>query len=414
VLLRKPSCGTTVMLTAVTVLVCFGTLLLLVRPRLIASDYWRATATPLASIIGSGFLVSVPILRDVVGQWAVIPMIGLLLVAYLIGAAIRDNIAHVEPLVQNGDAAVPVTAAERLSHLALSFAYFVSVAYYLVLFATFLLKSFGVEDAQLAKLIVTGVLLAIAVVGVWRGFHAVEGLEIYAVSAKLAVIAGLLVALALFDALGLFGYGQANGTVAGHFDMADLPILMGLLILVQGFETSRFLGSAYPADLRIKTMRAAQLLSAAIYVSFFLLMIPLMGTDSHESGVAAIVDIVQPVSLVLPLMITIGALASQSSAAIADAIGAGGLLNDITKGRIPVRYAYPWIALVSAIVTWETDVFSLITLASRCFALYYALQCLVATLSAVKRGARAHAGGYALLMLLCAAIVIFGTPAEGG
>jgi len=402
------------MLTTVTILTCLGALFILVRPRLLTSDYWRATATPLASIIGSGFLVSVPILRDVVGQWAVVAMIGLLVVAYLVGAAIRDNIAHVEPRLQDGDAGAPVTATERLSHLALSFAYFVSVAYYLVLFATFLLKAFGIADASLAKAIVTAVLLTIAVVGVWRGFHAIEGLEIYAVSAKLAVIAGLLTALALFDVFNLFGAASGDGSVAAHLDAEDVPILMGLLILVQGFETSRFLGAAYSAELRIKTMKAAQLLSAAIYVTFFVLMIPLMGGDSQETGVAAIVDIVRPVSFVLPLMITIGALASQSSAAIADTIGAGGLLNDITKGRIPVRFTYPWIAGVSAIVTWETDVFSLITLASRCFALYYALQCLVAMLSANERGALSRAAGYALLMLLCAAIVIFGTPAEGG
>lgn len=402
------------MLTTLTLLICLATLLLLVRPSVLASDYWRATATPLASIIGSGFLVSVPILRDVVGQWAVVPMVGLLVVSYLIGAAIRDNIAHVEPLVQSNNAALPVAAVERLSHLALSFAYFVSVAYYLVLFATFLLKSLNIDNPELAKLIVTAVLLAVAVLGVWRGFRAVEGLEIYAVSAKLAVIAGLLVALLVFDGLDLFRSGGGEHTMTGHFDVADVPILMGLLILVQGFETSRFLGATYSPELRIKTMKAAQILSAVIYVAFFLLMTPLIGTDSHETGVAAIVDIVRPVALILPPLIILGALASQSSAAIADTIGAGGLINDITRGHIPVRFTYPWIAGISALVTWETDVFSLITLASRCFALYYALQCLVATMSTFGRGAYWRAGGYAALMLLCAAIVIFGTPAEGG
>lgn len=402
------------MITTLTLLICLATMVALARPSVLASDYWRATATPLASIIGSGFLVSVPILRDVVGQWAVVPMIGLLVVSYLIGAAIRDNIAHVEPLVQNGDAVKPVMAVERLSHLALSFAYFVSVAYYLVLFATFLLKSVNVDSPHLAKLIVTGILLAIAVLGVWRGFRAVERLEIYAVSAKLAIIAGLLGALAIFDALDLFHHGLADRTMSGHFDAADVPILMGLLILVQGFETSRFLGANYSAELRIKTMKTAQILSAVIYITFFLLMTPLIGVDSHETGVSAIVDIVRPVAMVLPLLIIVGALASQSSAAIADAIGAGGLISDITKGRIPVRYAYPWIAGISALVTWETDVFSLITLASRCFALYYALQCLVAAMSAVGRGAYWRSAGYVALMVLCAAIVIFGTPAEGG
>jgi hypothetical protein len=402
------------MLTALTLLTTLGALLLLLRPRVIASDYWRATATPLASIIGSGFLVSVPILRDVVGQWAVLPMIGLLVLAYLIGAAIRDNISHVEPRLENGDAAAPMLAVERLSHLTLSFAYFVSVAYYLVLFATFLLKSLGIDDAEVAKVIVTGILLAIAVIGAWRGFHAVEGIEIYAVSAKLAVIAGLLLALTAFDGMSILTGDGSSRAISGRFAMADLPVLLGLLIMVQGFETSRFLGAAYPAELRIKTMKAAQLLSAAIYVIFFILMMPLMGADSHDTGVAAIVDMVRPVALVLPLLITIGALASQSSAAIADTIGAGGLLSDITNGRIPVRYTYPWIAAVSAIVTWETNVFTLIAFASRCFALYYALQCLVATLSAHERGLRWRAGGFALLMVVCAAIVLFGTPAEGG
>ena len=35
---------------------------LLFAPRLTASPIWRATVTPLASIIGSGFLVSLPLL----------------------------------------------------------------------------------------------------------------------------------------------------------------------------------------------------------------------------------------------------------------------------------------------------------------------------------------------------------------
>lgn len=47
-------------------------------------------------------------------------------------------------------------------------------------------------------------------------------------------------------------------------------------------------------------------------------------------------------------------------------------------------------------------------------AVYYALQCLVATMSCATRGAHARAVGFAALMLLCVAIVIFGTPAEGG
>ncbi len=183
---------------------------------------------------------------------------------------------------------------------------------------------------------------------------------------------------------------------------------------MQGFETSRFLGSEYPAALRIRTMKAAQLLSAAIYLAFFVLVLPLYVLETKSEGVAAIVDWLAPVSAILPVMIIVGALASQSSAAIADANGAAGLLHDLTGHRILVRSAYPLIALVAALVTWQTDVLSLIALASRCFALYYALQCVVAVISAVKRDSRVHAAGYCALALLCFAVVIFGAPVEGG
>ena len=54
--------------------------------------------------------------------------------------------------------------------------------------------------------------------------------------------------------------------------------------------------------------------------------------------------------------------------------------------------SYPALALVAAVVTWETDIFRLIALASRSFALYYAAQCVVATASAWRRGERRVAG----------------------
>jgi len=161
-------------------------------------------------------------------------------------------------------------------------------------------------------------------------------------------------------------------------------------------------------------MKLAQLLSAAIYVAFFLLMIPLMGIATSDHGVAAIVDMLAPVSIALPLLITVGALASQSSAAIADTLGAGGLLNDLSHGRIAIRVTYPLLAVVAGAITWETNVYGLITLASRCFALYYALECLQATFSVSNRGEKLRTAGYALLTAVATAIVIVGAPVEGG
>jgi hypothetical protein len=372
-------------------------LAVLMRPAMRANAGWRAVATPLASIIGSGFLVCVPILRDLVGAWAVLAMAGLLTFAYLVGAAVRWNIAHVEPLLAHPHGARGLLSFERLSHVVLAFAYFVSVAYYLVLFASFLLKPFDLDHGLMVNAVVSGLLAAIGIVGLWRGFGAVERLEVLAVSFKLAVIAGLVAGLIVFD-IAILGDGKSLAAIPpGHLESDGLPQLLGLLIMVQGFETSRFLGHAYDATLRIRTMKIAQWVAAAIYLVFFVLVLPLLGTGDAEGGVAAIVDMLAPVSVVLPLMVLAGALASQSSAALADAIGAGGLLRDITGGRVRLNHTYPLIALVSALIVWETDVFTLIALASRCFALYYALQCLVAAMSAARRGQGLRAAGFAAL-----------------
>jgi len=402
------------MLGVIAVVTSFALLAFLLHPRLKRFDVWRAASTPLASIIGSGFLVSLPILRDLVGSWAVFPMIGLLTLAYLIGSAIRDNISYVEPLLSAGTASVRTVSIEQLSHFALAFAYFVSVAYYLVLFANFLLKFFGIVDEFSANVIVTVVLIIIGGVGFWRGFRAVEGIEIYAVSLKLAVIAGTIAALGVYAVESFLASTSDFNIVPGHFELDKLPAILGLLILVQGFETSRFLGANYNAEERIRSMKLAQLLSAAIYVAFFLLMIPLMGIATSDHGVAAIVDMLAPVSIALPLLITVGALASQSSAAIADTLGAGGLLNDLSHGRIAIRVTYPLLAVVAGAITWETNVYGLITLASRCFALYYALECLQATFSVSNRGEKLRTAGYALLTAVATAIVIVGAPVEGG
>ncbi len=399
------------MIGVLAIAVTLITAAVLLHPRLVGSPHWRAISTPLASIIGSGFLVSVPILRDLSGSWATALMAGLLLMAYFVGAAVRHNILHVEPLLNDGHAGRPILSLERMSHAALAFAYFVSVAYYLVLFSTFLLKPLGIANGTDIKLIVSVCLALIAIVGLLRGFGAEEKLEIYAVSVKLAVIGGLLAALVVYALYHVFKGGVS--TVPGHFEAKNLPVLLGLLIVVQGFETSRFLGDAYPAELRVRTMKQAQLLSAAIYLAFFLAMTPLFAIDTSLDGVAAIVDMLAPVAAVLPIMIIVGALASQSSAAIADTLGAGGLVRDVSAKRIDIRHAYVLTAVIAALVTWETDIYALITLASRCFAFYYALQCLVAAISAYQLKQTKQAAGFLLLSAVCSIVVVFGAPVEG-
>ena len=70
--------------------------------RLAGSSSWKATVTPLASIMASGFLVSAPLLAGIVGNLAVVCMALLLALAYMVGGAIRFNIRHFEPIENIG------------------------------------------------------------------------------------------------------------------------------------------------------------------------------------------------------------------------------------------------------------------------------------------------------------------------
>ena len=394
-------------------------LLFLLSRHLLESRAWRATITPLASIIGSGFLVSVPLLSGSVGNWAIIAMGALVLYAYLVGGAIRFNIAHGEPLFEHAakqSSARIAMMAERLSHVALAGAYFISIAYYLSLLSIFLLKGIGVDSETLARVITTSVLVFIGFYGFARNLSGLERLEEYAVSFNLAVIAAITVALAGYN-IHLWTDGNwALATLPVQFDAHTMRTLLGFIIVVQGFETSRFLASEYPATLRISTMRKAQLISGAIYLIFFALATVMFRAHYADSGVAAIIGMVGVIAFVLPLLLTGAAVASQFSASVADAIGGAGLLHQTFAQWFSLRYFYPVIAGAAIALVWTSDVFQIISLASRAFAFFYFLQCLVASLVALAakdvtaRGRRA--AWFGLLALASLAAAVFGISSE--
>lgn len=143
--------------------------------RALASDSWRATATPLASIIGSGFLVAGPILAHAAGRLAVFAMLGLCAIAWLFGSAIRSNIALVEPLLEKGEDRF-LLMSDRLSDLLLMFAYFISVAYYLNLFAAFGLRISGGTDPFAIRAASSAVIVLLGLVGSLRGLRWLENI----------------------------------------------------------------------------------------------------------------------------------------------------------------------------------------------------------------------------------------------
>ncbi len=309
--------------------------LLLSRP-LRKNRAWRATVTPLASIIGSGFLVVAPILGHLLGIYAFLGMLLITLLAIEIGEVIRFNIRHAEPLIGQGGLSPSAEWTERTANLALTLSYVVSVAFYLRLFSAFVLRAFGMEADFQADVLTTVILASIGIVG-WRwGLHALENLEEYSVSIKLAVIAALLAGLGVHD-VGT-GFDLSGVGSAGHDLWEIVRVLGGLLLVVQGFETSRYLGNEYSADLRIRSMRRAQWLSTVIYLVFVLLVTPLLGlVESAHVDETAVIDLAAQAAWILGPMLVLAAVMSQFSAAVADTVGAGG----IGGGGIRASYQEP-------------------------------------------------------------------------
>ncbi len=154
--------------------------LIFLHPKLLRSRVWRATVTPLASIIGSGFLVAGPILGATAGRMAWLAMLALCTLAYLFGSAIRHNIQQIEPLLEQHPPRL-VARLERASELMLSTAYFVSVAYYLNLFAAFALRLGKITDTFWIRVLASVVIAYVGVLGLRGGLAALERLEEQAV-----------------------------------------------------------------------------------------------------------------------------------------------------------------------------------------------------------------------------------------
>jgi hypothetical protein len=240
-----------------------------------------------------------------------------------------------------------------------------------------------------------------------------EFVEKYAVAFNLGMIGALIVALIIYNCSMAFNGTWAMAPVSSGIGFKDLRVLLGLLIVVQGFEISHYLGDVHPAGQRIATMRIAQLLSTAIYLLFISLATVLF----HEglgADVTAIIEMTKPVAAVLPFLLALAAIGSQFSAAVADNEGAGGLIEDITEKKVSIRSAYFLILLVTVVLTWLSDVNEIIAYASRAFALYYTMQCIVAWIVAWEKRTlhrrKPRLVLFAFLAAMCFLVFALGLP----
>jgi len=379
-------------------------------PRVRTSKLWHAITIPLASIIGSGILLAGPLLAATVGGWALWAMAGLVLTGYAFGSAIRYNIVHLEPQLHQG-APASLRVMENISELVLALAYFVSIAYYINLFAAFGLRALGITDSVAINIAATVVIAAITAAGAFWGFSALEKLVLTSVTIKLALVVALVVALSLGFLLGPSSE-LASLVGASEVEFADLRVLLGLVILVQGFETSRYLGDEFDAPTRVRSMRFAQIISGVIYLLFIAAASPYFGDASTEAlSETAVIDMLSVAGLIFAPVLIATALTSQFSAAVADTSGAAGLLVENTKRRLSTRSAIMVIGAVAIALTWSVSIFTIVVLGSQAFVVYYALQSITAARQAYLRGKLLPATLFTLLGVFGVLIVIFAIPA---
>ncbi len=365
-----------------------------------------ATVTPLASIFGSGFLVIAAILSAAVGRYAVIAMAGICALAYAIGAVMRHNIRHVEPLLFNRKLPAWPARLELVSDFALVLAYVISVTLYLRIMASFALNLANLDSQQNQSLLVSVCIAVIMAFAVWRGLKSLEFLEKWALALTMVIVLVLLVTFVKLDLSIL-----TEGVLKLPRSTAETPLhvlllLGGTVIVVQGFETTRYLGEHYCPETRIRASRLSQIVSTVVYVIFIALVTPhthLLDGLMSDSG---LLDIVKQVATFLVLPLVGAAIFSQFSAAIADTIGGTGNVRDRTDGKIPERWIYAVILTVALILTWSADTGQVLVLASKAFAFYYVLQCLVAVLISSDMRVRIGAGLLASIMFAIAAFAI--------
>ncbi|MCF6325010.1 MAG: hypothetical protein L3J89_11935 [Gammaproteobacteria bacterium] len=335
-------------------------------------------STPLASIFGSGFLVVVPILASAVGPYALPAMLIVALVAYFVGSIVRHNILCAEPVLAKGDKPFTVFV-EKLSDFALVAAYVVSVCLYVHILSAFVLADFGLDNAFNKSLLTTLVIAAITLIGLFGGLKPLEILERWALYVTIALLGLLLVMFAVYDInqyLSLKEFSLPAMPERSTWEI--ITIVAGTLIVVQGFETTRYLGEHFDAATRIKASRWSQYFSLSIYVLFVALAQPIVPVLNGIYGDNSLISLAAAASFLLPIPLIIAAGMSQFSAAVADTVAAAANLREASKQRFDVRWGYVLVGVTAMILAWSGSTFEIIALASRAFAFYYLLQCIVA------------------------------------
>ena len=361
----------------------------------------------MASILGSGLLIIVPVLERTLGSLSVFGAIAICAVAWLVGTVIRHNVVVVEQREASGTLDVATVRLGRIADAVIVLAYVISVALYLRIMAQYVVALFQPDGSALWERIIACIAVAvIVVIGALRGFAGLDLLDRISLGAVLLLIGLLGVILLVNDGVALASGDLTLPPVPTNDPLGTVLVLGGIVITVQGFETVRYLGDEFDRPTRVRASRLAQLVSSGIYIGFIAVATPVMGLGTAAGIDNTLLDITGRILPWLAVPLVLSAMLSQFSAAIADTEAAEGNLRGFGRWFSGSR-PYLVSGAAAMILAATVPTFTIVAVASRAFAAYYAIQAVIAMRTSTGPWRKVGFGALAALML---AITLFALP----
>ncbi len=319
------------------------------------------------------------------------------------------NITYAEPVLADKPSEATLSF-ERASDLALVLAYIISVCLYLHILSSFVLGSFNIDTELTENILTTFIILVIMVIGLTKGLDVLSALEKWALYITLLIIVLLVAGFGYYDWI---TWQSADGITLfdakPHTPWEILTIVAGTLIVVQGFETTRYLGKDFDVKVRVSASHWSQIISTVVYLVFIAVAMPLVQTLNSQYDDNSLMKLAAGASSLLVAPLVIAAALSQFSAAVADTLAATGNMEETTHGHLKAKFGTILVGGGAIALSWSANTIEIIALASRAFAFYYLLQCLVAI---TVSKSTPHRLGMAAIAILLGFITVFAVPAS--
>ncbi|MGI9585962.1 MAG: hypothetical protein ACR2N7_10275, partial [Acidimicrobiia bacterium] len=323
--------------------------------------------------------------------------------------AMAYNIRHYEPLEATRDR---INLVGHASRWALTFASVINIAYYTLVLVTLGLWPLDLYSERNLAIVGTVLLGVLVVVGLAGGMDRLNNLANKTTAFNIAAVVAIVVAFGVFNIQEWLGGREVFPATDTVIDSEAFRQIIGLFAIVQGFEAARYIGGRFAGELRVSTMRLAQVISSVVFVALLAFVLILFVQVETDFSGASIFIVADEVGDAMPWLILLAALGSQTSAIIGATMSRSDMLvsHKVINKDISRRATF-LILLVPAIGLFLlADVPMAVTLASRVFATYFVLQAVIAWILARRKGNWGAVAGFTGIAAMMGAIAIFGLP----